>query len=355
MPVPEMLQQSSPCELNSLACGDFTLAQLSDGSFIVGSAPFISSPEPADEGVSFYINDFTLSGCRPWLIPEQWAKFDSLSEFPKHSLDPSMLVWEEPDFLSFASVFESLKEELELGDLVKSVPVVAARCQVGDISHLAQMLVSGSLPPAHSSSLYAFQDNGTGFAGLTPERLFRVDGTILQTMALAGTSPSGNSEAFVSDEKEQYEHRLVVETLRHRLAGFGEVLEDDREVLDVGGMLHFLTRFKVILDEAPVINEIINALHPTPAVGVVPGRSKYMQALCEQRTLNEIPPSFGAPFGVKVGERFESYVLIRGIFWNQDNVFLPSGCGIVGASQMQDEWQELALKRNWVKKAFSLV
>ncbi|MFP6873936.1 MAG: chorismate-binding protein [Verrucomicrobiales bacterium] len=238
---------------------------------------------------------------------------------------------------------------------MKTVPVVSARCQISESSHLAQMLVSAALPADESSSLYAFQDNGNGFAGLTPERLFRVDGKTLQTMALAGTSPSDSSEAFARDAKEKYEHRLVVETLRHRLAGFGEVIEGDREILDVGGMVHFVTHFHVILDTAPVINEVIKALHPTPAVGVVPGNSKFMQELCQQRTLSGIPVAFGAPFGVKVGECFESFVLIRGIFWDGGNAFLPSGCGIVGASRLQGEWQELTLKRNWVKEAFSLV
>jgi len=174
-------------------------------------------------------------------------------------------------------------------------------------------------------------------------------------MALAGTSTSGSRETFARDAKEKYEHRLVVETLRHRLAGFGEVIEGDREILDVGGMIHFLTRFHVVLDAPPVINEVIRVLHPTPAVGVVPGNPKFMQALCEQRALSGIPVAFGAPFGVKVGECFESFVLIRGVFWDRGNAFLPSGCGIVGASKLQEEWQELTLKRNWVKRAFSLV
>lgn len=355
MPAPELRPTSSHRDLNSLVCGDFALAQLSDGSFIVGSAPFLSSEEPAHEGASFYINDFTLSESRPWRIPNQWAKFDSINEFPVHCPQAPELDWVEPDFSAFAAVFKSLKEELKQGELVKTVPVVSARCQISDSSHLAQMLVNASLPADESSSLYAFQDNGNGFVGLTPERLFRVDGKTLQTMALAGTSPSGSRDTFSRDTKEQYEHRLVVETLRHRLAGFGEVIEAEREIIDVGGMVHFLTRFHVILDSAPLITEVIGALHPTPAVGAVPGNSKFIQALCEQRSLSGTPAAFGAPFGVKLGECFESFVLIRGVFWDHGNAFLPSGCGIVGESRLQGEWQELALKRNWVKEAFPLV
>jgi menaquinone-specific isochorismate synthase len=355
MPTPELRPRRSHRHLNSLVCGDFALAQLSDGSFIVGSAPFLSSAEPATEGVSFYVNDFTLSESRPWRIPHQWAKFDSINELPVHDPQSPGMDWEEPDFTAFATVFKSLKEELKRGELVKTVPVVSARCRISDSTHLAQMLVSAAVPADESSSMYAFQDNGNGFAGLTPERLFRIDGKTLQAMALAGTSPSGSSESFAHDAKEKYEHRLVVETLRDRLAGFGEVIEGDREIIDVGGMVHFLTRFHVILDASPVINEVIKTLHPTPAVGVVPGNSKFMQALCEQRTLSGIPVAFGAPFGVKVEECFESFVLIRGVFWDRGNAFLPSGCGIVSESQLQSEWRELTLKRNWVKQAFSLV
>ena len=176
----------------------------------------------------------------------------------------------------------------------------------------------------------------------------------MQTMALAGTAEPDAGAAFERDDKERVEHHLVVEALRRRLAAFGAVREGEREILDVGGMIHFLTRFEVALEKQPAVDEVISALHPTPAVGVVPRSQLALSMLHSIRENLGVPDAFGAPFGVKLGEHFEASVAIRGLFWQGGRVLLPSGCGIVGASKLGDEWAELGLKRRWVKNAFGL-
>lgn len=345
---------NSNCGPGSLACGDFSLAQLSDGSFIVGSAPFQRSSEPAAEGASFYINDFTLSDQQPWRIPSRWMQFHSLEEMTDQYSVPPPMNWVEPDLLSFREIFQSVKLSLDQGELVKAVPVVSSRCRITENDSIAEHLVRTVSPDVRAASLCAFQENGSGFAALTPERLLRINGKRLETMALAGTSTTEEIENFLRDVKEQREHLLVVDVLRNSLSCLGEVMESSREVLDLGGIIHFLTRFSVILSGAPAINEVIESLHPTPAVGVVPRESRFVEYLHALREESGIPDGFGAPFGVKLGNCFESFVLIRGIFWNGHDAFLPSGCGIVRESILQREWDELALKRNWVKEVFSL-
>ena len=63
---------------------------------------------------------------------------------------------------------------------------------------------------------------------------------------------------------------------------------------------------------------------------------------------------FAAPFGVKVNDNFISYIMIRGLFFENDTISLPSGCGITENSVLKSEWDELALKRQWVKDTFGL-
>ena len=147
---------------------------------------------------------------------------------------------------------------------------------------------------------------------------------------------------------------LVVEALRRRLDEFGDVSEGEREILDVGGMIHFLTRFDVKLDRQPEIDQVIAALHPTPAVGAVPRSKESLEALSALRADLGVPSAFGAPFGVKLGQRFEAFVAIRGVFWEDGEAFLPSGCGVVAESVLEREWAELELKRNWVRTAFGI-
>ena len=74
-----------------------------------------------------------------------------------------------------------------------------------------------------------------------------------------------------------------------------------------------------------------------------------MRKLYEYRSLLAAPSRFGAPFGVVVDGEFSSVVAIRNISWSGNDVFLPSGCGVIEESTLANEWEELALKRNSVK------
>ena len=349
---PELLTEAD----RPVVGGDFALAQLEDGRLIVGTGPFQHSCEPAEEGVSFYHNTFDLSDPRPWRIPESWDELGSVDELAASGrVSYPALEWEVPSKESFAEAFARVEEALSSGELVKAVPAVTACANFdGGGEGLAQALVSAARNPGSSAWLYGFREGGRGFVGLTPERLFTMDTERLETMALAGTAVPADGESFEKDAKEREEHDLVVQALRRRLATFGEVKEGGREILDVGGMIHFLTKFEVRLQVHPSIHDVIDALHPTPAVGAVPRNAESLKALLEMRKSLGVPTEFGAPFGVKYGERFEASVAIRGVFWRDGRVFVPAGCGIVAASQMESEWQELDLKRHWVMSAFGL-
>ena len=47
-----------------------------EGNFVYGEGPFTSSDEPAESGVSFYLNNYDLTNQNPWLIPNSWRLLD---------------------------------------------------------------------------------------------------------------------------------------------------------------------------------------------------------------------------------------------------------------------------------------
>ena len=63
---------------------------------------------------------------------------------------------------------------------------------------------------------------------------------------------------------------------------------------------------------------------------------------------------FGSPFGVKIDNFFEAFISIRGLFFNENMIHIPTGCGLVEGSLIDNEWDELAFKRRWVKSSFGL-
>ena len=78
------------------------------------------------------------------------------------------------------------------------------------------------------------------------------------------------------------------------------------------------------------------------------------RALHAWRQQLSVPSTFGAPLGVQWSGGMQMVVTIRGLWWEQDAISLPAGCGIVDGSELEQEWRELGLKRRWVKQAFGL-
>ena len=77
--------------------------------------------------------------------------------------------------------------------------------------------------------------------------------------------------------------------------------------------------------------------------------------LAEWRERLSCPAHFGAPFGLLVDGVFRSVVAIRGVHWQGDQLAIPSGCGVIEASRLVNEWRELRLKREAVKTIFGLM
>ena len=107
---------------------DFALVQLNDRSFIAASAPFAKSSEPAKDGISFYTNDFLLSDCTPWRIPNNWVRFNSLEELDLTSSSISGLQWVDPNYEDFRKIFKSIELDLEQG-ATDPLGAEAASCQ----------------------------------------------------------------------------------------------------------------------------------------------------------------------------------------------------------------------------------
>ena len=204
------------------------------------------------------------------------------------------------------------------------------------------------------SFLYAFQNSSCGFVGLSPELLFELDEKTIRTMALAGTSSESNLENFILDEKEEIEHQIVVDSLRRRLGKYGAISESEKRTHNLGGIVHFLTDIKIKLKQKLSISEVLKQIHPTPAIGTVPRNKSNFSQLKSLRKSSSTPEMFAAPFGVKLNQSFFSFIMIRGLFFDNSSISLPTGCGITENSILENEWDELALKRHWVKNEFDL-
>ena len=332
----------------------YALVKNAEGNFVYGEGPFTSSDKPAQSGVSFYLNNYDLTNQKPWLIPNSWSLLDrnELKSFQSNSIDK--LTWKDPSIESFEVQFNDIKKSIRGGVLKKTVPVVSSTARTDDQESLIRSLIIKGAQNEGPSFLYAFQNGSCGFVGLSPELLFEIDDKTIRTMALAGTSSESNLENFNLDQKEEIEHQIVVDSLRRRLGKYGAISESERRTHNLGGIVHFLTDIKIKLKQQLSISEVLKQIHPTPAVGTVPRNKSNFSQLKSLRESSSTPEMFAAPFGVKLNQSFFSFIMIRGLFFDDSTISLPTGCGITENSILENEWDELALKRHWVKNEFDL-
>lgn len=321
------------------------------GGYVVGLGPFEELPEAPEEATAFYVNDFALSCERPWKLPAELIEVSSLEEL-RLAQESCHIAWDEIEADSFAQVFAEINEMISKGVIEKSVPVATERGKLveghGD-ALLARMQNLGA--PFYS---YGWSHQDSGFCGATPELLFKLNGRSLHTMALAGTAKADERKVFAVDGKEIREHEFVAQTMVAKLSDIGSVARSERSIMDLGQLVHFHTPIDVELFADRGIDELIRRLHPTPALGPLPRTSETLDLLSNWRSRLGCPTCFGAPFGLLKEGVFTSVVAIRGIHWEGNDIAVPSGCGVIEASRLVNEWRELRLKREAVRAVMGI-
>lgn len=341
-------------EHRGLAIGssDYAFFRLPDGRAWLGEGPFTGLPAPPPDAPAFYWNDFDLTDPLPWKQPARLTELDAAATPPWRGCEWPRATWKHPSTEYFEMAFRRIRREVIARRLEKMVPVLTehGRLLGGQWERLLDRVLSA---PAGFWGYGRVRDD-EGFAGATPELLFQSEGRQVETMALAGTAKPGHDAAFWEDVKEIEEHELVAGYLESRLAELGQVERGPRTICQAGKLTHFQTRLRVTLPQAADPAALVPWLHPTPAVGCLPRQEKWLDRLREYRRLLHVPAFFGAPFGFMQKGECHMVVAIRGVSWEGERGFLPSGCGIVGGSAYDHEWRELRLKREAVMHMLGL-
>ena len=193
---------------------------------------------------------------------------------------------------------------------------------------------------------------GQAFFGATPELLARVERPKVFSLALAGSTASGGTQAeeltlaaaLSHSPKDRHEHTLVVEAIRNALRPLTSELRtaDIPHVRRLANIQHLATELQGSLHEKYDIYDVIRVLHPTAAVGGAP-----RQAALDFVTRAE-PAARGwyaAPIGwLDVAGNGVFAVAIRSALCDGKKALLYAGAGIVAGSDPAQEWQETELK-----------
>ena len=189
------------------------------------------------------------------------------------------------------------------------------------------------------------------FLGASPERLFRRDGRSVESEAVAGTRPRGVSSAddeglrddLLHSAKDRSEHTYVSKGIGEALAPLCEELEieDGVSEMKLARGRHLRSRVRGTLRDGVTDAALLDALHPTPAVGGHPRD----EALERYRDLEPFDRGwYAGPVGWIGAEASEFAVGIRSGLVRGRTLALFSGAGIVAGSVPDEEWAEIEQK-----------
>lgn len=217
-----------------------------------------------------------------------------------------------------------------------------------DIGVLLAYLEAGQ----KNSYLFAYKKADVSFVGATPERLISVKDSEVLSTCLAGTAPRGITveqdremrETLLDDRKNLEEHDYVVQMIRTALEQHCHEIEiaETPIIYPLEQLQHLYTPVTAKLNKGETIFQLVESLHPTPALGGTP----KAEALEFIRTYEFLDRGwYGAPVGwVDAELNGEFAVAIRSGLVSNKKAHLFAGCGVVKDSDPELEYEETKIK-----------
>ncbi|MDO8580303.1 MAG: isochorismate synthase [Candidatus Omnitrophota bacterium] len=224
---------------------------------------------------------------------------------------------------------------------------------------------------------------GHVFIGASPERLYKREGRSLQTEALAGTrtkkgkgrAPSlsawdgeqkanlkredtndwrlaaGDNQSLLDSPKDLLEHKYVVDAIEESLRPLCASLNIGKKpfVLDLNWGEHLKTEIQATLNNEVTDAQLLEALHPTPAVAGYPVE-KVLPLIKKFEPFSR--GWYAGLFGYVGQDTTEFTVAIRSGLINKNRITLFAGAGILLESSCEGEWNEIEQKMNSFLKVF---
>lgn len=190
------------------------------------------------------------------------------------------------------------------------------------------------------------------FAGATPETLVRVDDGQVETMALAGTSRNdadqapdlAAEQALLSSRKDLDEHRFVLDMIVEALEPLctSVAAEPEPRPHRLANVSHLMTKISGELADQVGLAEVVDALHPTPAVCGTP-RDLAMRLIADIEGFDR--GLYAGAFGsMDLAGNGQFDVAIRCGLIGGTSALLFAGAGITADSDVEVELAETRSK-----------
>lgn len=200
--------------------------------------------------------------------------------------------------------------------------------------------------------VYCFYHPKIGmYFGATPEQFVNIQDAILNTVALAGTQVSSSN--VVWEQKEINEQAIVTEYIVNKLKLFSNQVETTKPYThQAGTLVHIKTDIKARVKSSSIM-QIIENLHPTPAVCGFPKNEAYEFITQNENYCRAFYTGFlgewNKNFETYITNQFDLYVNLRCMKIEKDKALIYVGCGINSNSNPEKEFLETVDKSGTMK------
>ncbi|WP_166925744.1 chorismate-binding protein [Flavobacterium poyangense] len=235
--------------------------------------------------------------------------------------------------------------------------VVLSRSESVDLAEFDFTTVFQQLIQLYPTTFsYCFFHPKIGFwMGATPEQLLKANGNVFETTALAGTQKATLEAEISWQQKEKEEQQYVTDFIIKRLREVAlSVKVTEPYSIKAGSIWHIKTDISGVLNENSTLEEVIDTLHPTPAVCGLP-KKKAKAFILENENYDR---TFYTGFLGELNSSLASSAISSDLFVNlrsmqiqEDKAILYMGCGITKESIPEKEWEESVNKSMTMKRA----
>ena len=268
---------------------------------------------------------------------------------------------DKPELADWGSNIETALAAFEEGSLEK---VVLARRATFSFREDVDALSLVERLKAKTPGCFHFffePEPGVAFLGASPERLFRGEGRLVKSEAVAGTRPRGGSakddaafgEELMQSRKDLAEQSYVRRGIEQDLGSLCERFEVDGRAseMKLARGRHLVSQVRGVLREGVAHTDVLRALHPTPAVGGYP-KAAAVEWIGAAEPFDR--GWYAGPVGWIGAESAEFAVGIRSGLARGRELSLFSGAGIVAGSVPEEEWAEIEQKIGDFTRVFGL-
>lgn len=190
--------------------------------------------------------------------------------------------------------------------------------------------------------------------GATPEKLIATQGTFFHSMSLAGTRNVLQSDDKKWEFKEKEEQKFVTDYILENLKSITtEVSVSSPYTIKAGNLLHIKTDIEGRLKKESNLKNVINILHPTPAVCGLPkllAKEFILEnEVSDRKYYTGFLGELNKNFSTDSPDSSDLYVNLRCMEIKNNTATVHVGCGITKNSIPEKEWEETVNKTQTMK------